>query len=314
MSRVISHILPAHASIAAESLRSWRQTALDQLIVLGLCLAAPVIVLDIVTSFIEGRIGWAIFNMVSLALVPILLLTNTRYWMRTGLMLAAFLIYGTVTLLNAGLAGTGRIHMVFVVILATALLPPTPAIILTGVACLIVVGTLGGESLGLIPLSPQMEAHAHYPVTMVINIVVLALLLLVITRLVLSLIARLTTSLNQAEVALAERDALNSRLEEMVATRTETLERQLVLQRALAGCSRVLMRGGTGDTYQHVLDEALRLILDAVGGDYISVAHYMSYAYGVESLFRSFRCVAEVRAPGVISKTPFTIEILSAMP
>ncbi|MBX0326249.1 response regulator [Oscillochloris sp. ZM17-4] len=293
----------------------WRKKTFDQFLGLSFIIGAPVVMLDMIVSLQRGRVGWAIFSIAILAVFAALFLLRRSYRAISILTFSTSLLYVGSTLLNMGIIGTGRIHASFLAVLATMILPRRWAIAMITTIFLMVSAILLGQASGLLAISPESLARVNEPQTIILNLAVLLLMMIGAAQLIFSLIHQLTSSLSQVEAALAERDAMNSHLEELVAERTESLARQLSLQHALAGCSRILLsHGATSEEYQATLNEALAIILEAVGGDHISVAQYPSYEHGIEQLFHGFRSLAEVRRPGVALKRPQTRDEVIDMP
>jgi PAS domain S-box-containing protein len=274
-----------------------------------------VALVEIVLSLQQGRGGWAQITAGAFSALAVIALVRGFYRVRTVLIFALSASYLCTTLLLMGIAGAGRLHLLFFVVLAAVLLPPRRAIVISSLACLLAVALLMSMSAGLLPMPPEIAARAVEPQTIIINTLGLLIFAVATIWLILTLIARLTRSLNDAEAALGEHDALNSHLEELVAERTRALERQLALQGALARCSRILMEcGGSPQSYEQTLVDVLAIIREAVGGDNISVAQYTGPDQGVDALFRSFRTVAQSCGAGATYKRPPSREEILDMP
>ncbi|NNJ08848.1 PAS domain S-box protein [Chloroflexales bacterium ZM16-3] len=417
----------------------WRKKTFDQLLMLSFMIGAPVVILDMIVSLQRGRVGWAVFSVTILCAIAALFLLRRSNRARSTLSFGILLLYIGSTLLNIGIIGTGKIHAIFLAVLATMMLPRRWAITMITLIFLMVSAIFLSQASGILTLSPEALDRVNEPQTIIMNLAVLLLMMIGASQLIFSLISQLTSSLSKVEATLAERDALNSHLEELVAERTdalrqsqsmlqgvldhapagvyvkdlagrylitngymhfihrltgeqlanqrdvdlfgndalawrdheraviesgqastresvatsidgprpfieikfplrdhtgeitalggialditdrkraeEALARQLTLQRALSGCSRVLLsHSATSEEYQATLNEALTIILDAVGGDYVSVAQYPSYEHGIEQLFRGFRSLAEVHRPGITTKRPPSAEEIADMP
>lgn len=315
MSNATVRTSPANSHVAADTLRSWQHTTFDQVLRLFVMMAVPAIIADVILSFHAHRDIWAIYSIIAFVILTTLAFTRGHYQLRTTLIISLFATYMVATLLYVGLVGAGRLHTLFLVFLTTLLLPPRRAIAVSTCIALVVIVILGGMAGGLIPMSPNVSARAVEPQTIIVNLLTLLIFIGSTTWLMLSLIARLSHGLNEAESALAERNTLNSRLEDLVAERTADLTHQLALQRALAGCSRVLLsRGTTSEAYQTAISEALAIILEAVGGDYIEVTQYMGNEYSPENVLRSYRILAKARRPGVPAKRWMSREECVDMP
>ncbi len=316
MSRTDPHRPPAQPDIAASAILSWRKATLDEMLQITLAVTIPVVVLDTVTSLQRGDLGWVLFSVTMIGALLYAATLRRQFQLRAYVMLAIALMYTAMTLLNLGLVGAGRLIAIFAVFMAAMLLPHRHAIALTALICLSSSAIVIGQASGLLALPPEAVARAGEPQTILINLIVMLIFIITMVRMILSLVEKLSSTLKQAGAALAERDALNSRLEDLVAERTASLARQLSLQRGLAGCSRVLLSRSsvTSEKYRATLNEALGIVLEAVGGDRISVAQYPSYEQGVEKFFREFRSLADVQRVDVRQKRPMNAEELADMP
>ncbi|NTU85088.1 MAG: PAS domain-containing protein, partial [Chloroflexales bacterium] len=216
------------------ALREWREQTLGWTLRVTALAALPSAALDIIGSWQRGRLDWAAFD-----LAAIIFLFGLVFWQRPGYKLRVYsllgigILYALLTTLNLGLVGAGRLYVIFLVIISTMLLERREALRMWVAVTLLGTVALGAMGLGLIPIPTAVPRRAIDPNTMLVNTIILAGFSIVVGSAVLSLIARLTWSLRAAEEAIAERAAVNARLESLVEARTEELRRSQALLQGL---------------------------------------------------------------------------------
>ncbi len=217
-----------------EAIQAWRERTLQVFLRTAVSVVVPITILDIINALMQNRIDLVLLSGSVLGIFVItVFLSRMPYWLRIGIVLGSGYVLGSFYLLSTGLIGTGRIHLLGFSIIAVLLLRPRTALLVWGLAMFLILTILGGFWAGwLTPLNTAVFRAADRGVIFINMVVTLCfgLLLFVMLR---SLVARLGESLRIAEMALAEREDLNRRLEVRVAERTGALQQALEENRFL---------------------------------------------------------------------------------
>lgn len=217
-----------------EAVQAWREKTLNALLRVAVLLILPVSAFDIAHSLARGRIDLVLLTVFAfLGLLLLAFSPRLPYALRITALLGTGYFLGTVYLISTGLTGTGRIHLLGFSIIAAFLLHSRAALYAWGLAMLLMLLVFTGLLSGwLAPLgNPAFRIIDR--AMLVTNMLVTVLFGFMLFWAIRSLMARLGTSLQTAEMALAEREALTHTLEGRVASRTAELERALDKNRFL---------------------------------------------------------------------------------
>ncbi len=253
--------------------------------------AALALPLMLFSSWIWEQSGIFLFAMGIVALLTGLAATRRlNYRMRVYGMLLYFSALAIQSLLVMGLVGPGRLLVLFVMFLATVLLPRREIFVIWGLIGVATAIILTGHAIGWIPVGAWVGPRASDRSTILANTVLLFWIIGVVGWPALELIRQLTKILGETEQAVIERDLANANLERLVA------ERQRAYAQAITSCSAALLTHHAEDLTGVLLDalEPLR----AVGQCHRA---YVYECIGDPSEAFVFQVVAEVCAPEVTS-------------
>jgi len=179
----------------------------------------------------EPRAGAAATSLGLAIIATLALWRRPSYRLRAHGLLLVACGYALFSPLNLGLVGLRPIYAVGIVVLAAVLLDRRETLIYAAACIALAVLPLFALSFGL--LGPAGAQRAGSPIALLITSLGVIAITGVICWLIVSLIARLSRSLNEAAVTLAERDAAYARLEQLVRARTSELHRSETLLQSL---------------------------------------------------------------------------------
>jgi PAS domain S-box-containing protein len=244
----------------AASLNTWREEVLNFMAWTGFLFALPILVSDVITAIMLQE-PWRIVFDVSIVSVMGLAAIGKPLGVtiRTWLLIAPNFVTSTVFLLTSGLAGTGRLYVVLVLVEAVLLLR-LPGMLAVWLATLgMTTFIYWGFAANLLPLPLAFLDRLYTPATLTTQWLAHLFVGAIIGVAILLTINRLQRSLRAAEAARAETQRLNTELEQRVAARTAELRQsearlQAIFDNAAVGISLVDTQGHFRQVNRRVAD------------------------------------------------------------
>ncbi|NTV63767.1 MAG: response regulator [Oscillochloris sp.] len=208
-------------------LRAWRDSTLVLILRVYLGLMIPVVLIDLIGGVQRGQPMIPILSITCLSITILIgSLTRLPYHLRVGVIFCIGSSFYTYLLIRVGLVGSGRVHLLAMVVFGAILLETHLAWLLWGLGALIILSTLGGSALGLLPVPADLAVRLSDPSTLIANALAVICVSAALVFTVAALVRKLTNSMYEIESAKAE-------LEQRVAERTADLERALQANRYL---------------------------------------------------------------------------------
>lgn len=242
------------------SMGAWRERLLNRMLVAAAILGLPAVVGGSVTALRDAQPTRILIF--AAAYGVILLTTLTRRWIpyaaRAAILLTVVMALGIDALRSTGLAGSGRLFLIALAVIATLLFGTRGGWITLGIGLVSTVAVAFGITSGLLPFSPDMMGSTDIT-SWITGGVVFTLLTLILVFSLGTLQRGFETSLNRETGMVRELKQQQAALEARVSDRTGELLRQSLQLQAAAEIAKLSAESSDLD---ELLTEATQLIKD----------------------------------------------------
>ncbi|NTW01271.1 MAG: PAS domain S-box protein [Oscillochloris sp.] len=215
------------------ALHQWREHAMTVMIRLSLVLLLPLIIVDVYRLVGQRAHVQLVIEVLFYTIGAALILSRRiPYIWIAFYVLSSNLLFSSYLLLTTGLVSAGRVYIMFDLAVAAVMFQRRSVLIVwlsSAVGLLL-------SCIAFIDLPPAVVAilaqRLTDPCTFILNALITLIMGAIVAIGITSLINSLAQSLRTTEQALAERDLINSALEQRVAERTGELEQALMALRA----------------------------------------------------------------------------------
>ncbi len=241
---MLSHTMTHHRlppEVPTHAAQHWRENMLNITTRTIFVLFLPVMLVDMILA-IRTQMYWGLLiDLVTLILIgAVTFVPRLGFTLRTGVLLGLAYFAGTYWLTMSGLPGTGRIYLIFMVVLAALLLNYRGTLLVWLVCLLTVAAIYSGFTFHFLPLPLSILDRLFHPLTLSISFMAQIFVSGTAGGAIALTVRHLQHSLHRAKTAQTELQRLNQELEQRVEARTAELTRSnLALYEEVAERTRI---------------------------------------------------------------------------
>ena len=241
---MLSHTMNHHRlppEVPTHAAQHWRENMLNITTRTIFVLFVPVMLVDMILA-ISTQMYWGLLiDLVILILIgAVTFVPRLGFTLRTGVLLGLAYFAGTYWLTMSGLPGTGRIYLIFMVVLAALLLNYRGTLLVWLVCLLTVAAIYSGFTFHFLPLPLSILDRLFHPLTLSISFMAQIFVSGTAGGAIVLTVRHLQHNLHRAQTAQNDLERLNQELEQRVEARTAELTRSnLALYEEVAERTRI---------------------------------------------------------------------------